>query len=84
MELTEEQRAKADPILLTISDAIDAKRRGDFETYIELIRTVPVPAHTLMAIKKCGHADTIRKYDLNTSLADEKYGPGWLDREETK
>ena len=82
MELTEEQRAKTDPVLLTISDALNAKRRGDFDTYCELLRTVPTPASVLMAMKYCGYDDIIRKYDLDTSLADEKYGPGWLDRED--
>ena len=33
-----------------------------------------------MAFAKCGDADPIREMRPNTSLADEKYGPGWLGR----
>ena len=79
MELTKAQRANLSPVLVTISDALNAQSEGDMDTYFELLKKVPVPAHTLRAIKRGGHADFIRRYELDTSLADEKYGPGWLD-----
>ena len=82
MELTEAQRAELNPVLITISDALNAQRDGDMDTYFKLLKKVPVPAHTLMSFKRCGHADFIRRYELDTSLADAEYGPGWLDRED--
>ena len=50
-----------------------------------LFSELDIPAHTLMAFKPCnmpGGADWIRSRNLRTHLADEKYGPGWLDRTE--
>ena len=35
-----------------------------------------------MAFKECGDASLIHEMGMNTTLADEKYGPGWLDGEE--
>ena len=72
----------ADPVAQALRSALAAKKAGDFEGYIKHLQVVPVPADTLMAIKECGNADVIRKHNLNTSLADEKYGPGWLNRED--
>ena len=82
MSITEAQRAKLDPDMRALADALAAKGRGDMEAYYELLGQVPAPPETLMALKKCGDADRIRRLGLNTSLADEKYGPGWLDRED--
>ncbi len=82
MAMTAEQKAKLDPEMRSIADALDALDRDDFEAACEHMSHVPVPAGTLMALKKCGDADRIRRLRLNTSLADEKYGPGWLDRED--
>ena len=61
-----------------------ACRRGDPTLQIVLQLDIPltVPPETLMAFKTCGDADLIREMGMNTTLADEKYGPGWLDREE--
>ena len=84
MKLTEKQRAELPPEMVTISDAMNADAEGDMETFYALIATVPFPATTLMALKKCGFADNIRELGLDPSLADEKYGPGWLDRDDEK
>ena len=40
MELTEAQRAEISPILVTISDALNAQRDGDMNTYFERKRSV--------------------------------------------
>ena len=82
MQLTSAQRVKIDPVLVTMSDALNAKRRGDMKTYGELAKTVPASAHTSMGIKKCGNGDLIRKLGLSTSPTDGKYGSGWLERED--
>ena len=80
MAMTAEQKERLDPEMRVIADMLDAKRQGDMDTYYELLKQVRVPAETLMAFAKCGDADLIREMGINTSLADEKYGPGWLDR----
>ena len=76
MKLTEAQRKEMNPVLVTISDAMNAHQAGDMDTFCELMRTVPIPASTLLAIKKAGNADVIREQGLNTSLADAEFGPG--------
>ena len=68
--------------MVALSDAMNARRAGDMDTFYELIKAVPIPAETLMSLKRCGNADFIRRRELNTSLADAEYGPGWLDRED--
>jgi len=78
--MTAEQRAKLDPEMRSIADALDALDRDDLEEAWEHLSKVPAPPETLMALAKCGDADLIRERGINTSLADEKYGPGWLDR----
>ena len=47
-----------------------------------LLSKLEVPAQTLMAIKKVRGAVWILSRNLNTRLADEEYGPDWLDRTE--
>ena len=82
MGMTAEQRNRLDPEMRAIADALDALDRDDLDTACEHMSKVPAPPETLMALKKCGDAERIRRLGLNTSLADEKYGPGWLDRED--
>ena len=60
----------------------EAEDRGNTEEADRLFSALEIPAHTLMAIKNVRGADWIRSRKLNTRLADEKYGPGWLDRTE--
>ena len=61
----------------------EAEDRGDQAEADRLFSALDIPAHTLMALKNMpGGADWIRKHNLRTHLADEKYGPGWLDRTE--
>lgn len=80
MAMTEAQRAVLPRDLVMLNDMMAADRRGDAGTYRELRKQLPVPAWALMALKRAGHADYIREAELDTSLADEKYGTGWLDR----
>ena len=82
MAMTAEQKARLDPDMRELAEAVEALGRRDLKAAAEHMSHVPVPAGTLMALKKCGDADRIRRLRLNTSLADEKYGPGWLDRED--
>ena len=57
----------------------EAEDRGDQAEAGRLLSALEAPAHTLMAIKRTFGADWIRRMNLNTRLADEKYGPDWLD-----
>lgn len=77
MAMSEEERQER----LALSDALrDAMRRGDTEEYFELMKRIEAPAEALLALKNSAGADWIREKGLNTKRADEKYGPGWLDR----
>ena len=82
MALTEAQREVLPHNLVILDDMADAERKGDMETYGELLKQLRVPAWALKALKRAGHADFIRERGLNTSLADAELGPGWLDRED--
>ena len=82
LELTTEQRAalpRNSKILVAMWEAED---RGDMAESDRLFSVLEIPGHALMAIKETRGADWIRSRNLNTRLADEEYGPGWLDRDE--
>lgn len=73
-ELSEEK-------FIELMDALDAAdEAGDEERACEIRKQIPFAAPALMAAKKSMGADWIRKRCYNTTLADEKYGEGWLDR----
>ena len=79
LKLTAEERAalpRNSKILVAMWEAED---RGDQAEADHLFSDLDIPAHTLMAIKETRGADWIRSRNLRTHLADEKYGPGWLD-----
>ena len=83
-EFTDEERAALSENSQLILAMMEAEDRGDMAEADRLLSKVEGPAHTLMAIKNApGGADWIRRMNLNTRLADEKYGPGWLDQDET-
>ena len=80
-EFTAEERAALSENSQLVLAMMEAEDRGDMAEADRLLSKVEGPAHTLMAIKEApGGADWIRRMNLNTRLADEKYGPGWLDR----
>ena len=58
----------------------EAEGRGDMVEAGRLLSALDIPAHTLMAIKNTPDgAEYIRKKKLRTRLAEEKYGPDWMD-----
>ncbi|MDE0156992.1 MAG: hypothetical protein OXI88_22530 [Gammaproteobacteria bacterium] len=82
LELTTEQRAalpRNSKILVAMWEAED---QGNTEEADRLFSALDIPAHTLMAIKTVLGADWIRSRNLRTHLAEEKYGPDWLDAPE--
>lgn len=79
LELTAEQRAalpRNSKILVAMWEAED---QGNTEEADRLFSALDIPAHTLMAIKAVLGADWIRSRNLRAHLAEEKYGPDWLD-----
>ena len=81
LKLTPEERAALSENSQLVLAMMGAEDRGDMAEADRLLSKVEGPAHTLMAIKESpGGADWIRRMNLNTRLADEEYGPGWLDR----
>ena len=78
---TDEERAALPENSKILVAMWEAEDRSDMAEADRLLSKVEGPAHTLMAIKEMpGGADMIREMNLNTRLADEKYGPDWLDR----
>ena len=84
-EFTDEERAALSENSQLVLAMLEAEDRGDQAEADRLFSKLEVPAHTLMATKNSfpDGADMIRRMNMNTRLADEKYGPGWLDQDET-
>ena len=80
--LTQEEIAALPEGLQVIHQMQKARDRGDNETYHRLQRRLKIPAESLMAAKRTMGADWIRERGLRTELADAKYGPDWLDRDD--
>ena len=63
-------------------EANAARKAGDEEaSWAWLARSI-MPAHTLRFLKWRRGADFIREMGFDTTLADQEYGEGWLDRED--
>ena len=84
-KFTDEERAALSENSQILVAMWEAEDRGDQAEADRLLSKLEAPAHTLMAIKNSfpDGVDMIRRMNLNTRLADEKYGPGWLDQDET-
>ena len=84
-EFTADERAalpRNSKIILAMWEAED---RGDMAEADRLFSELDIPAHTLMAIKDTpGGVDFIRSHNLHTHLAEEKYGPDWMDRRDSR
>ena len=81
-KFTAEERAALSGNSQILLAMLEAEDRGDQAEADRLLSKLEGPPHALMAIKNSipNGADMIREMNLNTRLADEKYGPGWLDR----
>ena len=66
----------------TLDAMADARERGDMDAYYRLLRGRQLSPESLMALKNMPGmgAAFIRAKGLDTSRADARYGPGWLDR----
>ena len=65
-----------------IHDHGDAMDRGDREAARAAFRRLKIDPWTLWFLKKRRGADYIREAGYNTTLADQEFGPDWLDRED--
>ena len=80
-DYTAEERAALSENSKIVLAMMEAEDRGDRAEADHLLSALEAPAHTLMAIKNSpGGADWIRAMNLNTRLADEKYGSDWLEQ----
>ena len=80
-EFTAEERAALSENSQLVLAMMEAEDRGDMAEADRCCRKWKAPPIHSWAIKEApGGADWIRRMNLNTRLADEKYGPGWLDR----
>ena len=52
----------------------------DYDEAMRLLKLVLMPAQMLRATKRAFGADFIREHGYRTDLADQEYGPDWLDR----
>ena len=79
-DYTAEERAALSESSKIVLAMMEAEDRGEMAEADRLLLKLEAPAHTLMAIKESpGGVEFIRSHNLNTRLADEKYGPDWLD-----
>ena len=60
--------------------AIALKQAGDYEGYMRLMKTVPVPYYIAKVIKEKVGADFLIKEGWNLSEAEAEFGPNWLSQ----
>lgn len=58
----------------------EAVERDDWAAALEHGRKIKPLPESLMNLKKWFGADYVRSVGFSTELADELYGPGWLDK----
>lgn len=75
LSLSDQHRKDFD--LLVEARQLLAENRVD-EAWQRIAETESSP-DSLLALKRCAGADFIRKYNMNTTLADQEFGAGWLD-----
>ena len=58
--------------------AIALKKAGDYEGYIQLMKTAPLPSYIAKVIKEKVGADFLINSGWNLSEAEAEFGQGWL------
>jgi len=83
--LSEEEREEllreGDMDFVYLCESQEAQRANDMNASWAWMALAAIPAHSLMFLKNSRGAQFIRELGFNTVNADEKYGPGWLDRD---
>jgi len=80
-EKREELLRKVDMDFVYLCESQEARRANDMKASWAWMARAAIPAHSLMRLKQSRGAQFIREFGFNTINADEKYGPGWLDRD---
>ena len=60
--------------------AIALKQAGDYEGYIRLMKTAPIPSYIAKVIKEKVGADFLIKEGWNLAEAEAEFGPNWLSQ----
>ena len=63
-----------------LNRGMEIMESGDFEGAMKVLSTIQLTAGNLAFFKETHGADFIRKYNFDTTRADEEYGQGWLDQ----
>lgn len=66
--------------LVYLSESLEAGKAGDEDTAWAWMSLVELSAESLMGLKMRTSAQFIRDMNLNTTKADQAYGPDWLDQ----
>ena len=69
-----------DPELELYDQLWAAEADGNDELAFNIRKKIKFSAASLMAAKKTHGADWVRTQQFDTTKADEKYGPDWLER----
>ena len=65
-----------------LAESRAAGRAGDEDASWAWLARAEMPAHTLRFLKHRRGAEFIREMGFDTTLADQEYGEGWLDKED--
>jgi hypothetical protein len=71
---TREEEAKI------LQDAFAASKRGDEAEYYRILKLLPLAPLLAKFAKENWGKEGLLEAGFDLSLADEKFGPGWLDR----
>jgi hypothetical protein len=63
-----------------LQDAYAASERGDEAEHLRLLKLLPLAPHLAKVAKKIWGKDFLINTGADLSLANEKFGEGWLDR----
>ena len=65
-----------------LAESRAASKAGDEDASWAWLARAEMPAHALRFLKHRRGAEFIRALGFDTTLADQEYGEGWLDRED--
>ncbi|MBR4877273.1 MAG: hypothetical protein IKU14_06150 [Rhodocyclaceae bacterium] len=65
-----------------LAESRAAGRAGDEDASWAWLARAEMPAHTLRFLKHRRGAEFIREMGFDTTLADQEFGEGWLDKED--
>lgn len=78
--LSEAEKAGMSENMIYLAESFAAGKAGDETAAWEWLTKAELPAHALLAAKRCNGADWVRSKGLRTDEAEKAYGKDWLDR----